>query len=148
MSELGSGGVVQLAERSGSVCLAGDGAHHGLAPFIGEESSSGVAQGRRRRGLRQLVVNANSGSAEGASVKAAKLARTLQRRGRGGDAEVGGTAWCRRQCAVPSWGRYVARVRTRASAGEDSREGASASLIDEVRRFARWRKNLGRHSAR
>ena len=44
VSELGSGGVVQLAERSGSVCLAGDGARHGLAPFIGEESSSSVAQ--------------------------------------------------------------------------------------------------------
>ena len=52
VSELGSGGVVQLAERSGSVCLAGDGARHGLAPFIGEESSGGVAQGRRWRGLR------------------------------------------------------------------------------------------------
>ena len=92
VSELGSGGVVQLAERSGSVCLAGDGARHGLAPFIGEESSSGVAQGRRRRGLRQLVVNANSGSAEGASAEAAKPARALQRRGRGRDAGVGGTA--------------------------------------------------------
>jgi hypothetical protein len=96
----------------------------------------------RRRGLRQLVVNANSGSAEGASVEAAKPARTLQRRGRGGDAEVGGMAWCRRQCAVPSWGQRVARARARAraSAGEDGREGASASFIDEVRRFARWKK--------
>ena len=46
VSELGSGGVVQLAERGGSVCLASDGARHGLAPFIGEESSSGDAQGR------------------------------------------------------------------------------------------------------
>ena len=45
VSELGSEEVVQLAERSGSVCLAGDGARHGLAPFIGEESSSGVTQG-------------------------------------------------------------------------------------------------------
>jgi len=99
----------------------------------------------RRRGLRQLVVNANSGSAEGASVEAAKPARTLQRRGRGGDVEVGGTAWCRRQCAVPSWGRRVARARARASAG---REGASACFIDEVRWFARRRKNLGRHCAR
>ena len=105
MSELGSGGVVQLAERSGSVCLAGDGAHHGLAPFIGEESSSGVAQGRRRRGLRQLVVNANSGSTEGASAEAANPARVLQWRGRGGDVGVGGTAWCRR----------VARARVIAS---------------------------------
>ena len=43
VSELGSGGVVQLAERRGSVCLASDGAHHGLAPFIGEESNNGVA---------------------------------------------------------------------------------------------------------
>ena len=102
----------------------------------------------RRRGLRQLVVNANSGSAEGASVEAAKPARTLQRHGRGGDAEVGGTAWCRRQCVVPSWGWRVARVRARASAGEDGREGASASFIDEVRRFARRRKNLCRHCAR
>ena len=98
--------------------------------------------------LRQLVVNANSGSAEGASVEAAKSARTLQRRGRGGDAMVGGTAWCRRQCAVPSWGRRVARARARASTGEDGREGASASFIDEVRRFARRRKNIGRHCAR
>jgi hypothetical protein len=32
---------------------------------------------------------------------------------------VGGTAWCRRQCAVPSWGRRVAR----ASAGGDGSEG-------------------------
>jgi hypothetical protein len=48
----------------------------------------------RRRGLRQLAVNSNSGSAEGASVEAAKPARTLQRRGRGGDAEVGSTARC------------------------------------------------------
>ena len=86
----------------------------------------------RRRGLRQLIVNANSGSAEGASVEAAKLVRTLQRRGRDGDAEVGGTAWCRRQCVVPSWGWRVA--------GEDGREGASASFIDEVRRFAQRRK--------
>jgi hypothetical protein len=70
----------------------------------------------------------------------AKPARTLQRRGRGGDAEVGGTAWCRRQCAVPSWGRRVARARARASAGEDGREGASTSFIDEVRRFVRWKK--------
>ena len=147
MSELGSGGVVQLAERSGSVSWAGDRARHGLAPFIGEESSNGIAQGRRRRGLRQLVVNANSGSTEGASVEAAKTARTLQRRGRGGDAGVGGKAWCRRQCAVPSWGRRGARARARASAGEDGREGASASFIDEVRRFARQRKNLGRHCA-
>ena len=46
VSELGSGGVVQLAERSSSVCLAGDVARHGLAPFIGEESSSGVTQGQ------------------------------------------------------------------------------------------------------
>ena len=91
VSELGLGGVVQLAERSGSVCLAGDGARHGLAPFIGEESSSGVVQGRRRRGLRQLVVNANSGSTKGASAEAAKPTRALQWRGRGGDAGVGGT---------------------------------------------------------
>jgi hypothetical protein len=77
----------------------------------------------RRRGLRQLAVNSNSGSAEGASVEAAKPARMLQRRGRGGDAEVGGTARCRRQCAVPSWGRRVARARARASAGGDGREG-------------------------
>ena len=92
VNELVSGGVVQLAERSGSVCLASDGARQGLAPFIGEESSSGVAQGWRRRGLRQLVVNTNSGSTEGASAEAAKPARALQRRGRGGDAGVGGTA--------------------------------------------------------
>ena len=78
----------------------------------------------RRRGMWQLVVNANSGSAEGASAEAAKPARTLQRRGRGGDVGVGGSAWCRRQCVVPSWGRSVARARARASAGEDGREGA------------------------
>ena len=45
----------------------------------------------RRRGLQQLVVNANSGSTEGASAEAAKPARALQRCGRGGDAGVGGT---------------------------------------------------------
>ena len=96
-----------------------------LLLFIGEESSSGVAQGWRRRGLRQLVVNVNSGSAEGASVEAAKPARTLQRRGRGGDAGVGGTVWCRRQCAVPSWGRCIARAPARASAGEAVRRKKS-----------------------
>ena len=97
--------------------------------------------------LRQLVVNVNSG-AEVVSVEAAKPARTLQRLGRGGDAEVGGTAWCRRQCAVPSWGRRVARVRARASAGEDSREGALASFIDKVRRFARRRKKISAGTVR
>ena len=51
--------------------------------------------------------------------------------------------WCRRQCAVPSWGRRVARARARASAGEDGKEGASASFIDEVRRFA-WRRKKSR----
>jgi hypothetical protein len=55
---------------------------------------------------------------------------------------VGGTAWCRRQCAVPSWGRRVAHARERASAGEGGRKGASASFIDEVRQFARRKKNI------
>ena len=91
VSELGSGGVSWRSEAA-RCAWAGDGARHGLAPFIGEESSNGVAQGRRRRGLRQLVVNANSGSTEGVSAEAAKPARALQRRGRGGDAGVGGTA--------------------------------------------------------
>jgi hypothetical protein len=50
----------------------------------------------RRCGLWQLAVNSNSGSAEGASIEAAKTARMQQRRGRGGDAEVGGTARCQR----------------------------------------------------
>jgi hypothetical protein len=58
----------------------------------------------RQCGLRQLAVHSNSDGAEGASVEAAKPARTLRWRGRGGDTEVGGTARCRRQCAVPSWG--------------------------------------------
>ena len=40
----------------------------------------------------------------------------------------------------PVVGRCVVRARARASAGEDGREGASASFIDEVRRFARRRK--------
>jgi len=53
------------------------------------------------------------GSVEGASVEAAKPARTLKRRGRGGDAAMGGTAWCRRQYAVPLWGRHVARAACR-----------------------------------
>jgi hypothetical protein len=87
------------------------------------------------------VVNTNSGSAEGASVEVAKPARTLQRRGRGGDAEVGGTSWCRQQCVVPSWGRRVARARVGASAGGDGREGASACFMDDVRQFV-WQNRL------
>jgi hypothetical protein len=82
----------------------------------------------RRRGLRQLAINSNSGSAKGVSVEAAKPARTLQRRGRGGDAEVGGTARCQPRCAVPSWGRRVARARARASTGGDGREGRELPL--------------------
>jgi hypothetical protein len=60
----------------------------------------------RRCGLRQLTINSNSGSAEGVSVEVAKPARTLQRRWRGGDVEVGGTA---RSCH----GAGVSRVRER-----------------------------------
>jgi hypothetical protein len=60
---------------------------------------------------------------------------------------VGGTARCHRQCAVPSWGRRVARARAKASAGEGGRKGALASFIDEVRRFAR-RKNISAGTVR
>jgi hypothetical protein len=129
------GPVVGLACRACTSESAGEGGRKGA-------SASFIDEVRRfaRRGLQQLAVNSNSGSAEGASVEAAKPVRTLQRHGQGGDAEVGGTARCRRQCAVPSWGRRVARAQARVSAGEGNRKGVSASFIDEVRRFARWKK--------
>ena len=80
---------------------------------------------------------------------AALMAHATRRRDRReGCREAWDTAWCRWQCAVPLWGRRVARARARASAGEDGKEGASASFIDEVSRFAWRRKNLGRHCAR
>ena len=67
----------------------------------------------RERGSGNQHCGGGDGSVEGASVEAAKPARTLQRRGRGGDAAMGGTAWCRQQCVVPSWGRHVARAACR-----------------------------------
>jgi len=57
--------------------------------FIGEADGSSAA-------------SCTAAALKRASVEAAKPARMWQRRGRGGDAAMGGTAWCWWQCAVPS----------------------------------------------
>ena len=64
----------------------------------------------RKRGSGNQHCGGGDDSVEGASVEAAKPAKTLQQRGRGGDAAMGGTAWCWWQCAVPSWVRHVAHA--------------------------------------
>ena len=48
----------------------------------------------RERGSGNQHCGGGDGSVEGVSVEVAKPARTLQRCGRGGDAAMGGTAWC------------------------------------------------------
>jgi hypothetical protein len=55
-------------------------------------------------------------------------------RSRHGATEVGGMARCRRQCAVPSWGRRVARARARASVrgGKISRPALCMTVYSKV----------------
>ena len=64
----------------------------------------------------QLGVNVHSGSVEARERRGGKAGEDAAAVWRGGDAVMYGTAWCRRQCAVPSWGRRVARARASASA--------------------------------
>jgi hypothetical protein len=59
-----------------------------------------------------------------------------------------GTRWWAARRGADSSARSRRVARARASAGEDGREGASASFIDEVRRFARRRKKISAGTVR
>ena len=80
----------------------------------------------RERGSGNQHCGGGDGSVEGVSVEVAKPARTLQRRGRGGDTARVGTAWCQLQCVAPSWAG-VSRVHA-ASASEDGRRAGFGEL--------------------